>query len=394
MGLFDQKKKDNEENVTEEIDKLFETVSNLADQEIANQPELSEEEERKQHVDALVQHFLLQTEWRMDELERISIQDICVLIANGRIRKSQEKRVEEANRLTDLVDTFYDVLTEKLKTAPMLYTLLDETTGYPYIDAQARDCIWLFSEKKFAEMAIEHYNKSYRKFQLHELPLEGREEFLKEAFYLQGCFGVYVDNGLCGCLVDNDDLVPVPQWTQRASADKPLANPDFMRAHLKMVQEAGWHVKYDHREQVMEQLEQEVSRQIVETYFLLPVKGVERNREHEDQVILDQNTTLSIVCLKGKDGTQALPVFTDWVQFKRCYSDEEYSGWIVPFDLLAKMVEEKRYDAFVVNLGKCPAEIRQANIERMREKAKEANRKIEDMKKAMETGGPEEGPQS
>ncbi len=381
MGLFDQFKKDKkEENVESEIDKLFQTVSDMADEEAANAPELTEEEARKRHNQAISNHFITSKNWRQDELDRLSIQDICVLIANGRWARNQERFLEEADRITDLVDNFYDVLAQKLKSAPMLYTILDEATGYPFIDAQAHDCIWLFSQREYADKAVEYYSKSFRKFQVQEVPLEGRTEFLTEVFYLLGSYGVYVDNGLCGCVVDHDDLVPVPQWTQVPSMEKPLANPDFMRTHIKMVQEASWHVKYDRREQVMEQLERDVSQQMVETYFLLPVKDVERKQERENQIILEKNSTISIVCLNGKDGSHALPVFTDWTQFKRCYSDEEYSGWIVPFDLLASMVESKRYDAFVINIGKCPAEIRQANIERMREKAKLAKGEAQENK--------------
>jgi hypothetical protein len=225
----------------------------------------------------------------------------------------------------------------------------------------------MFSEKEYADRARDFYMQQHKNFRVEEIRNSELTEFCGDIFYMAGVKGIYMDNGLAGCMIKREDLLKAPDWTGTPEISIPVLNPGFMLAHLKMSQETGWRVNYETREKKLDGLEKELAKESVNAKFLVPTKGLSKNDGAVSSYVLDQNTTFTIPCLTGKDGASAIPAFTDWKQFRQCYSDKEYAGWIIAFTDLTEMVMSgKGYDAIVINIGGCPMEVTVKSIERMR----------------------------
>ena len=320
---------------------------------------------RKKRNDEISNKFLLGADWTDKDLYNLSIQDICVLINNGKwiLEKKAVLNVDEKMRM--LIDKLYKILVEKTKSSEILYTIIDQTTDYPFIDKN--NCIWLFSVKDFAYEAESFYKQRHRNFQVKEIINADLNDFFADIFYYAGAAGLYIDNGLSSCLIKNEDLLKPPDWTGIQKIRVPIMNPDLMLAHLKMSQETGWKINYDGKEKVLDNLELELCRQSVKSEFLVPVNGMPNQGEEVSAFSLEKDAKISIPILHGKDGSTAIPAFTDWKQFRLCYNDKEFGGWIMSFNDLAEFVmAENRYDGFVINIGKCPLVTTSKNIERIR----------------------------
>ena len=350
MGLF--KRKNNEKGTAEPAGPVQEQVNSADD---------------SQHINDISNRFILGTDWSDNDVFALPIQDICVLIKNATWAQEKQIFADTDGKMEGKINTFYKILVEKMITSDILYTIIDEVTGYPFIDENTQNCIWLFSRKEYADHAADYFGQQYRRFRIEEVKSGERKEFLGEMFYMIGAAGVYMDNGLAGCMIKREDILKAPDWTGIPGISVPVLNPDFMLARLKMAQELGWQVQYENREQKLDSLETELGSQSIHARFLVPVKGMPQQKETVSTLTLEKDTKISFPLLQGKDGSSAIPVFADWKQFRMCYSDKEYGGLILSFDDLAAMVMQgKGHDAFVINPGKCPLAVNAKSMERMR----------------------------
>lgn len=324
-------------------------------------------EEKQKHDSDISNKYIANLNYDDSELDELSIQDMCVLVNNAKFALDKHIFVNAEENMPNLISKFYKILVKKVKEAETLYTVIDNTTGYPFIDENALDCIWLFSKKEYADYAVDYYTQQFRKFTIIEVQKDVNNELFSE-LYLNGITGAYIDNGLTGCVIKKEDLLEPPDYSNTPKISIPITNPKFMLAHLKMTQELSWRVNYEKREEELDKLELELCKESVTAKFLVPVKGMpnsDNTKAHEE--ILKKDTNISIPCLRGKDGANGIPAFTDWKQFRTVYSKDEFSGWIMSFDDLASMIKDNdAYSAFVVNVGKCPMTVNSKNLARIK----------------------------
>ena len=99
--------------------------------------------------------------------------------------------------------------------------------------------------------------------------------------------------------------------------------------------------------------------------FLVPVKGMDQIAKRIDaKGSVKKGTQISIPCLSkgnGKNETNATPVFTDWDEFCKVYSQEEWGGWIWKASDLMGAPE----DMIVVNSGTLGFEMSKGMIRKM-----------------------------
>ena len=367
MNLFKRKPKANKESDQQPSQQLnMQTNAEVNDNPSSRilDEENMTQEERQQHSNDISNRFIAQTNFNDQDLEQLSIQDMCILIENSKYALTNHMFVDRDEYVKNLISRFYETLIKKIQNSNLLYTVIDNTTSYPFIDENAKDCVWLFSCKKYAENAVDYYTQQYRNFSIKEISAESLKSFFVDLYYI-GTNGAYIDNGLAGCVIKKEDMIEPPNWENVPQISIPVMNPEFMLAHLKMTQEISWKVGYPEREQVLDRLEMELSKQSLNSKFLVPTKGMPKAKDNEHEITLKEDTHISIPCLTGKDDARAIPVFTDWQQFRLCYSDQEYSGWIMSFDDIADMIKGGSYDAFVINIGKCPMEVTAKSLERV-----------------------------
>ncbi len=325
-------------------------------------------EEKKQHDKEISDKFLLRDEEiTEEEYTGLSIQDMCVLINNAKWLLQSGDHMDSMDKIDEMKDRIRGMhlkLIDKIRAAEVLYTVVDNTTGYPFI-TEINNSIWIFSEKEYADSCVEHYKEERRSFHTMEITKESQLAFLGRAFYTNGVGGIFVDNGQTGYYIENRDLVLPPSWEGFPPNRIPVTNPEFMRAHLKLSQELGWKVEYSERRRVIEKLENALIRASRDAVLLVPTKGAPESKNAAD-IRLGGDSNTAIPVLVAPDGTKGLPVFTDWDQFHLLYSDKEYHAWTMEFDALTELLyNEGGYDSIVVNVKSRPLDINRNTLKRM-----------------------------
>lgn len=325
-------------------------------------------EEKRQHDKEISDLYLLREEdITEEEYAALSIQDMCVLINNAKWLIQSGDHMDTLDKIDDMkskVNSMHLKLIDKIRQAEMLYTVVDNATGYPFI-TEIHDSIWIFSQKEYADACVEHYKEERRSFHVLEISNESLISFLGRAFYTNGVGGIFVDNGQTGYFIQNRDLVLPPTWEGFPPNRIPVTNPQFMKAHLKLAQELGWKVEYGERRKVIERLENVVVREVKDVTFLVPTKGAPESKKAEDiRIGTDANTAIPM--LVTPEGAKGLPVFTDWDQFRMMYSDKEYHAWTIDFDSIIELLyNEGGYDSIVVNVKSRPMDINLGTLKRM-----------------------------
>lgn len=319
-------------------------------------------EEKKLHDQEICDTYLLRDEDITEsEYAMLSIQDMCVLLQKASWMLSTGNEVDSLDKmevLKERLPKMYSQLVGKIKTAPVLYSVIDKATGYAFI-TEINNSIWIYSKKEYAVECVEHYKEEKRNFMVVELSADNVANFLGRAFYTNGAGGVFVDNGQVGQFVAASDLIVKPTWEGVAKENIPVTNSDFMLAHLKMTQETGWKVEYESRPNVLAKLEIELVRALKKARFLVPNKS-EKGEEGANKP--DNH----IPVLTNEEGITALPVFSDWDQFKMMYPQEGYHAWALDFDALCKvLVDENGYDNIIINVKTLPLSINKSVLERI-----------------------------
>lgn len=325
-------------------------------------------EEKRQHDKEISDKYLLRDgDITEEEYETLSIQDMCVLINNAKWLIQSGDHMDTLDKIDGMkgrIRSMHKKLIDKIRQAEVLYTVIDNATGYPFI-TEINDSIWIFSEKEYADNCVEHYKEERRNFHTLELGKDILTSFLGRAFYTNGVGGIFVDNGQTGYYIEKRDLVLPPNWEGFPPNRIPVTNPEFMRAHLKLSQELGWKVDYSERRRVLEKLENNLIRASRDAVLLVPTKGAPESKNAAD-IRIGEDANAMIPVLVTPDGTKGLPVFTDWDQFRLLYSDKEYHAWTMEFDALTELLfNEGGYDSIVVNVKSRPLDINKNILKRM-----------------------------
>ena len=248
-----------------------------------------------------------------------------------------------------------EAMTEDLKNAVSVWTIIDRITNSPFIDDGNR--VWIFTEKEYAERCLDYFMQQYRtSFETKEIDKEQRIRFFGITTHMAGAEEYSVDPGTEGnMIVKGSDIVPPVDMSDTPMINRPVMNPRLFRAVAKLQQERMYRANYEGKKEKLRAFEDEMIRSFAEAMFLVPVKGMEtlkKNFESTDgsgEGVLTAGTQISIPALSGGDdgSSKATPVFTDWIEFNKAYSQEEWGGWIwTPRDLLSAPD-----DPVVLNVG-------------------------------------------
>lgn len=304
-----------------------------------------------------------------EEYRALTIQDLCVLITNARMLIKKANYRDDKELCLTLNEHIWDMHTKliaKIKAAENVYIIIDQSTRFPYIDNKDNG-ILLFSRKVFADDYVEEMAvKQFRRFEVLEISKLMQTMYIAQTFFMYGVKGVHVDRSLVGCFLEANDFVAEPDVKKMDPALVPVMNPDFMRAYLKYSQEILWKVDYPERKEVLEELEKDMAVAMKDARFLIPAKGLPGEAAVDRKLTEEESEKLAFAVLSGADGKRALPVFSDWEQFKIAYSDVDYKGFIIPYADLADLFRKNgSFDAIVFNYRKCPMELNKQSLQRL-----------------------------
>lgn len=322
-------------------------------------------EEKRQHDKEISDKYLLRDEdITAEEYAALNIQDMCVLINNAKWLLNSEDYVSDTDKtdgIKNKIRAMHSVLIRKIVDAPVLYSVIDTATGYPFI-TEIEDSIWIFSKEEYANLCVGHYRDENRVFRVKEIKKDQLLPFLARAFYTNGVGGIFVDNGQVGYFIKKEYILKKPEYPEN---EAPVTNPGLMCAYMKFIQEKQWKVNYHERRKVLQKLENDLMRELPNAKFLIPTKGAPDSLNAKDiKFGAGANTTL--LMYEDNLGQKALPAFTDWDQFNAVYAGEEYHAWTMDFPAVAKILyEDNNFDCIVVNLKSRPLTITREVLARL-----------------------------
>lgn len=301
-------------------------------------------EERKEAYQKICDDFLprmaMNTDIEEEEWLPLSVQELIAILVNANralkekafsySEEAEKKFVKERNALIERI--IY-----RVKTAKQLFTVTDKATKLPFVEP-SMGLVNVFTEEEIANDYVKHYEKMYRSFQVSPIQTENLNGFFAAAFYYNGAVGILVDNGYCSFRAIAGQILPPPNFAGLNPVSVPVLNAPFNAAVIQFLQELRWKAGYEGKEENLKKFEEAWMHGIAKTRFLVPMGGLQDLPKTPDgKITLTKGTQIKVPMLTRKqDEKKALPVFTDWNQFKLLYPDsKEWAGNVVPFEGLS-----------------------------------------------------------
>ncbi|MCR4803750.1 MAG: SseB family protein [Lachnospiraceae bacterium] len=284
----------------------------------------------------------------MAEIKELSIQDIITIYSNAcyALEKGMFAGVNmdalnagepHAKRYADAIEHVKNIAIEKLKTADMLWTVIDKITRSPFIDDINH--VWIFTEKELADECVDYYMQQYRTtFEVTEIKKDDIVKFFGQTAYMKGAEYFLVDmGGYAEIKLKSEWIVEKPDFSNTPYINRPVMNPDYFRAVAKFKEEYYYRANYEGKKEKLRRFEDDMIKAFHDARFLVPVKGMEqikKNLEGKDENgegTLTKETEIYIPSVskgEGENVSLATPIFTDWEEFNKAYSQDEWGGWI------------------------------------------------------------------
>ena len=264
---------------------------------------------------------------KKEEVDRLSITDVEELwrfygwfIREIEKDDSEEKKAEQEAKISLVCET----LCSKILAADYIYAVYSTQTGEPYLFSKtiAREeggfmcttpTIRIFTES-YKERLAEQYNEE--KFEIKKIEngedKKGIFNFFGTAFYLDGAAAVEViseDTALgAGALVNRAEFVKAP-------ADyAAVTNPELVRWMLLLGQFVKEDMEKDENRLILNIYYRFLAYAMMQARFLIPMhsaKGMSPLGE-KGRLTITAEDAVALPVLPGKDGRQAIRMFTDW----------------------------------------------------------------------------------
>lgn len=272
------------------------------------------------------------------KLDKLSIQDLIVIQKDAKYaldKKIFHMNEDQSLKFGEVIEQIQSMIANKVKKADKLYIIIDKATRMPYLDNDAS--ILVFSEREFANEALDYSIQQMRRWEIKEIPKENIVSTLSCCFFMNGALGIVVDNEQTFIHIFLEDLIEAPDFPDTRPENVPVVNPDFLRVLTMLEQERCWEATYEGKASRLRFFEDHMILTFVNAKFLVPAKGMSN---------LSKGGKIIIPSLSNGE-SKATPVFTDWNQFNRIYSQKEWDGWV----WTAKDLLHAPDDAIVINAG-------------------------------------------
>ena len=285
------------------------------------------------HKNELVKQYI-DTEIN-DSILNLTVQEIIYLYSVVLTRLKQSN--EEDQKIKKDRDLVFRAIILRIMRSENLYIAYHVVTGYPYIDVRGNS--WIFSEQGFAEEAKKHYA-------MCGIPLDIKildgNDIIRELFDLNrlGIEKLIVDNGQFSTVVYRSDLLreeELPEQPERQT-------PQLMFSILTMKELA---YASNGRNENIPEMEKEIFKLISSSEFLVPVK-IDRHLKDGEAVCVNDTTSMQIAVFNNPQTKESLvPVFSDWTEFIKTYSKDEWNAVVMSYKMLEDAASS--CNGFVIN---------------------------------------------
>ena len=329
---------------------------------------LSNKERATKHAEEISNYFVpklhTQDPQLLAEIRKMPIRDIISIWRNanyamnkgifvGVDREALKAGETTAKRFDASISQLEIYIIDRLKKADALWTITDKITQMPYFDH--RNYVWIFTEREIVQDCLVYSQQQGRTtFEITEIKKEEIYNFLGRLTYIKGAEMFVVDMGAYASInIPGKDMIDEPDFEYVPETERPVVNPDLFRMVAQYQQEKYYLVDYPGKAEALEELENKAADAFCKAGFLVPVIGMERVIRNTKTTADISKKMIKVPFLsrgEGENKQTFTPVFTDWDEFKKMYSPEEFGGLVwTAEDLL-----DSQDDMFVVN----PASLR------------------------------------
>jgi hypothetical protein len=293
-----------------------------------------------------------------NDLETLNIQELIFLIDSAKHFKEKETFVMDD--FEHKIAFYYEAVLDKVKNAEEIFLATNKATNYPHIDDKGNG--WIFSKKEYAEEAKDYYMQHFIMLDIMKL----NKDNLIAAFadlYRYGIENLLIDNGQYHLQIKRGEILPPPDWSNIPDIQIPIMNPKLSFAMLQFFQNLYTQNNYPEKQQNLHVLEDKMLDEVLVAKYLMPMKLQEKEPSEPDKdgmKILKEDSLIQVPNLVNQtDNTEWLPAFTDWEEFQKIYSKEEWSGNIATYDDLIAL--SNKAEGIVINAGGVSLKINEKN---------------------------------
>lgn len=211
------------------------------------------------------------------------------------------------------------MLLEKAKKQENWYFILDPQTGCPYVHDGMTD---LFVSPAVVEKVIKGDRLHYQK------PMTVKEYGPKKrtATFGMNIFAYFYYLGLEKIKVFYDDafgvlaradFLPPRDYSGLEPENVPVENPALRLALNEFLGEARWEKRYEGKLEFLQKKEKELFEMVKTARFLVPIQPA--GEDGKDMAFAKASN----------NGKNYLPLFTDWLEFGKGYTKDQWKGAIV-----------------------------------------------------------------
>ena len=277
-----------------------------------------------------------------NDIDKLNVQDTITVrkeaisaLKNGVLDDMFNNTYFKREDFEKAIEHIGSLIPQKVMALPKLYTLTDKSTNLPFLDEH--EVIFLFSEKEFADNALDYYMQQMRIWEVTEVEHDKIYPFLGNEFYNCGAKGAVIDNGQNYSYHKAEEFVAKPDYSNMPEAERPITNPDYIRALTMLQQERLWRANYEGKNKALTAYEDEMIRTFTKARFLVPFKSAVSN---------DGQQGIQFASIEKEDGTRVVPIFSDWDQFAMHYDLNEWNGWVMKAEELPNGI----FDSVVLNV--------------------------------------------
>ncbi len=279
------------------------------------------------------------------DLETLSLADLSeiarVFLLYCHMNASQESPEEHAENMGKIQQLMMAVR-DKLLQVKELVTVYSKKTEEPYLFSQTQqreEGGFVCSSPMIFVAPVAYEERLASRFadtEIFELRRiqngedgKGIENFFLETFYQNGATGVHLVTEQTSLAAEG--IVALPDYTDVAEEEIPVANPDVMR-WLLLLNQLG--MPQTEEERVIHGLYYRfLCLELPKARFLTPIK-LDRLSENP-QVTQHSGENMEFAILPGKDEKEAMVFYTDWKRLRQIY-DESWSGLIQTLSQVTK----------------------------------------------------------
>ena len=317
--------------------------------------------ERKNEIGA---KYIIEGIASENDMETLNIQELIFLIDAAKHFKEKEAFVMDD--LEHKITFYYEAVLDKVKNAEELFLATNKATNYPHIDDNGNG--WIFSKKKYADGAKDYYMQQHIMLDIIKLDKDNLTAVFAD-LYRYGIENILIDNGQYFLHIKRGEILPSPNWSNIPDIQIPIMNPKLSFAMLQFFQNLYTQNTYPEKQQHLHVLEDKMLDEVLTAKYLMPMKLQEKEPSEPDKDGMKTLKGGSLIqvpnLVNHTDNTEWLPAFTDWEEFQKMYSKEDWSGNIATYDDL--LTFSNKAEGIVINAGGVSLRINEKNKQMIEE---------------------------